>query len=146
MRILVQRALRGSVSVDQKIVASIEKGLLCLVGFSVDDDKVLNLSKVAQKLVDLRIFSDSQGKMNLSVRDIEGEVLLVSQFTLYADTSRGNRPGFDKAMKAQIAETYFSNFVEEVRKLHRRTQCGIFQAHMQVSLINDGPVTILLEY
>lgn len=84
--------------------------------------------------------------MNLSVRDRGGGILLVSQFTLYADTSRGNRPGFEKALKAQLANLYYSDFVEKVKQIYPHTQSGIFQAHMEISLINDGPVTLILEF
>lgn len=146
MRILVQRVQSASVTVEGRVVAAIGPGLLALVGFTGTDEGRVDLQRAARKLVDLRIFSDEAGKMNRSVRDVGGEILLVSQFTLYADTSRGNRPGFEQALAASKAQEYYRRFVEAVQTLVPNTQTGIFQAHMSVALTNDGPVTVLLEF
>lgn len=146
MRILVQRVQSASVTVEGSVVSAIGPGLLALVGFSGTDEGRVDLQKAARKLVDLRIFSDEAGKMNRSVRDVGGEILLVSQFTLYADTSLGNRPGFEQAMAASKAQEHYLRFVEAVQTLVPNTRTGIFQAHMSVALTNDGPVTVLLEF
>jgi len=145
MRVLVQRVLEAHVEVENKIVGKIRNGLLAFVGFKKDDG-VEQLIKASKKLISLRIFSDEQGKMNKAVQDIDGEILLISQFTLYSDTSRGNRPGFEAAMPAEEAEKLFQQFVLMVKGLFSKVQTGIFQADMKVKLINDGPVTIMLEF
>jgi D-tyrosyl-tRNA(Tyr) deacylase len=145
MRVLVQRVLEAHVEVENKIVGKIRNGLLAFVGFKKDDG-VEQLIKASKKLISLRIFSDEQGKMNKAVQDIDGEILLISQFTLYSDTSRGNRPGFEAAMPAEEAEKLFQQFVLMVKGLFPKVQTGIFQADMKVKLINDGPVTIMLEF
>jgi len=145
MRVLVQRVLEAHVEIENKIVGKIRNGLLAFVGFKKDDG-VEQLIKASKKLISLRIFSDEQGKMNKAVQDIDGEILLISQFTLYSDTSRGNRPGFEAAMPAEEAEKLFQQFVLMVKGLFPKVQTGIFQADMKVKLINDGPVTIMLEF
>jgi len=145
MRVLVQRVLEAHVEVENKIVGKIRNGLLAFIGFKKDDG-VEQLIKASKKLISLRIFSDEQGKMNKAVQDIDGEILLISQFTLYSDTSRGNRPGFEAAMPAEEAEKLFQQFVLMVKGLFPKVQTGIFQADMKVKLINDGPVTIMLEF
>ncbi|MBE6452710.1 MAG: D-tyrosyl-tRNA(Tyr) deacylase [Alphaproteobacteria bacterium] len=144
MKALLQRVSQASVSVDGKQVSSIKQGLLILLGVE-REDTTANAEYLARKSADLRIFEDAEGKMNLSVKDIKGEVLVVSQFTLAGDTSRGNRPGFDTAAKPDIANSHYLYFCECLKKHGLPVQTGIFQADMQVSLINDGPVTFMLE-
>lgn len=145
MKIVVQRVLNASVKVEGKIISSIQKGYLLLVGFHRLDtlDQVRYLAK---KVAKLRIFTDEQGKLNQSIQDIGGEVLSVSQFTLYGDTSDGNRPSFTDSLPPEEANQLYQAFNKELGKLlDKEIQTGIFQADMQVSLVNDGPVTILLE-
>jgi D-tyrosyl-tRNA(Tyr) deacylase len=143
MKLVIQRVSEARVVVDDKVVASIGKGLLVLVGFKTGDDNS-TLAAWAKKLVSLRIFSDEAGAMNLDLATVSGEILLVSQFTLYGDCSRGNRPSFVAALAYQGAEQLFGEFVAEVKKLCPRVQTGVFGAHMRVKLENDGPVTLIL--
>lgn len=144
MKIVVQRVKSASVKVNSEIVSSIDHGLLLLVGFE-KNDTMSDVLKLAKKVVSLRIFDDEDGKMNLSVQQVGGAILSVSQFTLAALTKKGNRPSFIEAMEPQLAQEYFKTFNEEVKKLGIEVKSGVFQAHMDVSLVNDGPVTILLE-
>ena len=144
MRAVVQRVSRGQVSVDNKVVASIHRGLVVLLGVSPTDTSQ-DAQALAEKVVNLRIFEDNAGKMNLSCLDVNGEILAVSQFTLYADTRRGRRPSFTGAAKPDLAEPLCERFVESLRAMGVSAQTGIFGAHMLVDLVNDGPVTILLE-
>lgn len=144
MRIVIQRVNSAQVEVAGEIIGKIGKGLLVLVGIGKNDDGS-SIEWLANKTVDLRIFEDENQKMNLSLRDIGGGILLVSQFTLYADCQRGRRPGFDQAALPEIAEKQFNEFVQAVKNLGITTQTGRFGADMQVSLVNDGPVTIILE-
>lgn len=144
MRAVVQRVSRGQVSVDNKVVASIHRGLVVLLGVSPTDTSQ-DAQALAEKVVNLRIFEDDAGKMNLSCLDVNGEILAVSQFTLYADTRRGRRPSFTGAAKPDLAEPLCERFVESLRAMGVSAQTGIFGAHMLVDLVNDGPVTILLE-
>ncbi len=144
MRAVVQRVSRGQVSVDNKVVASIQRGLVVLLGVSPTDTSQ-DAQALAEKVVNLRIFEDNAGKMNLSCLDVNGEILAVSQFTLYADTRRGRRPSFTGAAKPDLAEPLCERFVESLRAMGVSAQTGIFGAHMLVDLVNDGPVTILLE-
>ena len=144
MKIVVQRVKSASVKVNSEIVSSIDHGLLLLVGFE-KNDTMSDVLKLAKKVVSLRIFDDEDGKMNLSVQQVGGAILSVSQFTLAALTKKGNRPSFIEAMEPQLAVEYFETFNEEVKKLGIEVKSGVFQAHMDVSLVNDGPVTILLE-
>jgi len=141
---LIQRVSHASVEVDAEIVGEIGAGLLLLLGVQHHDD-----SKSADRLLDkvlrYRVFADSEGKMNLSVGDIGGGVLVVSQFTLAADTRKGLRPGFSNAADPKLAEELYNYFVARLGKRHPRFACGVFGANMQVSLLNDGPVTFLLE-
>jgi D-tyrosyl-tRNA(Tyr) deacylase len=139
MRALVQRVGRASVSVDGERISTIDKGLLVLLGVKADDTDE-HADKIARKLRALRIFEDSGGKMNLSVDDVEGEILCVSQFTLYGDTRKGNRPSFVQAAAPEDAERLY----ERVRKL-LGAEGGVFGAHMQIELLNDGPVTVLID-
>ena len=141
---LIQRVSRASVDISEKEVAAIGAGLMVLLGIHFDDtDK--EARKLAQKTVSLRVFDDDNGNMNLDVKSVEGGVLIVPNFTLAADTSRGNRPGFSTAMPPIDAEPLFELFAEETRGLTNIVQTGVFGADMQVSLVNDGPITISLE-
>lgn len=143
MRVVVQRVKSSSVKVDGKTVGSIDKGLLVLVGFT-HDDNIDKIKWMANKIVNLRIFDNEEGVMNKSVSDIGGSVLSVSQFTLYADANKGNRPSYINAMKQEDASSYYDIFNEEL-KSRINTETGIFRADMQVELINDGPITIVIE-
>ncbi|HTC94468.1 MAG TPA: D-aminoacyl-tRNA deacylase [Terriglobales bacterium] len=144
MRAVIQRVSRASVRVDGKIVGQIGRGLLVLLGVSRTDTEAA-ADYLAEKIAGLRIFEDPDGKMNLSVADIKGAVLLVSQFTLYGDVRRGKRPSFDAAAPAEQARKLYEYMIERLRGLGIPCQTGIFQAVMQVELVNDGPVTILLD-
>jgi D-tyrosyl-tRNA(Tyr) deacylase len=144
MRAVVQRVASASVSVDGKSIASMDQGLLVLLGVGPADTEEIAL-QLARKIAALRIFPDTDGKMNLSVREAGGTAIVVSQFTLYADTRKGNRPSFIGAAAPELASPLCDRFVEFLSVEGIPTQSGEFGAHMQVSLINDGPVTILLE-
>ena len=144
MRVLVQRVSSASVSVDGREVAAVGRGFLALVGVT-HADTVETARRLAAKLVKLRVFEDDAGLMNLALGDVGGGLLAVSQFTLYADTRKGNRPGFTDAAPPQQGERLYEAFVAEVRAAGVPVETGIFGAHMRVELVNDGPVTILLE-
>ena len=144
MRALVQRVSEASVSVEGETVGAIGAGLLVLLGFSADDSDE-DASYIVGKTVNLRIFADDEGRFNRSALDIGAELLLVSQFTLYADTRRGRRPSFSSAAPPERAEAAFAHAVELFRQSGLRVQTGVFQAHMMVSSTNDGPVTIMLD-
>ena len=144
MRLVVQRVRRASVDVGGRRIAEIERGLLLLVGIAPEDAGV-DLEKAAGKIVDLRIFEDDAGKMNRSLRDVEGQLLAVSQFTLYGDARKGRRPSFVGAAPPEIAEPLFDAFVDAIRGQGVRVETGRFGAKMAVELVNDGPVTLLLE-
>ncbi len=146
MRVLVQRVGRASVSVDSATVGAVGTGLLALVGCRTDDS-IDQVRWLADKLVHLRIFEDEEGRMNRSVRDIGGGILIVPQFTLYANVHKGRRPGFDDTMAPEAAEALIGRFVEIVRERAPGVSVatGQFGAHMMIDLVNDGPVTILLE-
>ena len=144
MRAVVQRVSKSSVSIDGKDVANIGLGLNILLGVGPDDDEE-KARQLAYKIAHLRIFSDSEGKMNLSVKDVQGEAIIVSQFTLYANTQKGHRPSFVGAAGPEIASPLCDRFVELLRQEGVPCQTGVFGAHMQVVISNDGPVTILLE-
>ena len=140
----MQRVNNASVVVDKKEISSICAGFLALVGIEKNDTRQ-TVEYLAKKTANLRIFEDENGKMNLSILDIKGKILAVSQFTLAGDTANGNRPGFENAAKPEIAKPMYEYFVECLRGYGIDVCCGIFQADMQVSLINDGPVTFMLE-
>lgn len=144
MRVLIQRVTRASVTVEGSVTGEIGNGLLALIGIAAADT-TKEADYLADKMVNLRIFSDDQGRMNLSALDIQGELLLVSQFTLYGECRKGRRPGFDAAAPPAAAKELYEYFVRKVAEKGLRVQTGVFQAHMEVSLLNDGPVTLLLE-
>jgi D-tyrosyl-tRNA(Tyr) deacylase len=144
MRAVVQRVSRASVEVEGKIVGQIDRGLLVLLGVAKNDAEAA-ADSLAQKIAGLRIFEDPEGKMNLSVDEIGGAVLAVSQFTLFGDVRRGKRPSFIAAAPPELARRLYEYFVERIRAHGLRCETGIFQAMMKVSLVNDGPVTILLD-
>ena len=144
MRIVIQRVKRASVSVEEKVVGSIQKGFLVLIGVGQGDDEA-TADKYMKKLLGLRIFEDENGKTNCSLKDVDGELLLVSQFTLYASCRKGNRPSFTQAGDPKKAEELYEYIIKECNKEIDVVQTGIFGAHMEVALINDGPFTVVLE-
>jgi len=144
MRAVVQRVSRASVAVEGKITGQIGRGFLVLLGVA-KSDTAADADHLAEKISGLRIFEDSGGKMNLALADVNGAVLAVSQFTLHGDVRRGKRPSFDSAAPPDQARKLYEYFVERVRALGLRCETGVFQAMMQVELVNDGPVTILLD-
>ena len=143
MKIVIQRVKRASVSIDSELYNQIQQGLLLLVGVAPDDAQE-DVEYAARKIANMRIFSDAEGKMNLSVKDIEGEILSISQFTLFADTKKGNRPAFTGAAKPDMASDFYDAFNQKLAQ-EVPVQTGIFGADMQVELVNDGPVTIILD-
>ena len=145
MRVVIQKVTQASVSIENQIVASIDKGLLVLVGIE-DGDTNEDIAWLSSKIVNLRIFDDANGVMNLSVKEVEGEVLIVSQFTLHASTKKGNRPSYIKAARPEVAIPIYEAFIKQVETLlGKKVPTGQFGAMMQVSLCNDGPVTILID-
>ncbi|MGN1330189.1 MAG: D-aminoacyl-tRNA deacylase [Clostridia bacterium] len=144
MKLVIQRVNNASVTVDKKITGKIEKGFLVLLGVTHSDTKE-TADYLVKKLCNLRVFMDENEKMNLSIKDIDGELLVVSQFTLYADCQKGNRPSFVNSAKPDIANELYEYFVEKCKSEVKNVQTGIFGAHMKVELLNDGPVTIILE-
>lgn len=144
MRIVIQRVKRASVSVEEKVVGSIQKGFLVLIGVGQGDDEA-TADKYMKKLLGLRIFEDENGKTNLSLKDVNGELLMVSQFTLYANCKKGNRPSFIEAGEPHMAEKLYEYMIQEAKKSVPVVEHGIFGADMKVSLINDGPFTIILD-
>ncbi len=143
MKIVVQRVIKSSVEVDKKIVGKIDKGLMLLVSFTKTDTEK-NIDWMVNKVLNLRIFDDNSGIMNKSVLDVEGSILSISQFTLYGDANKGNRPSYINALNGDEAIKLYNLFNEKLKE-HIKVETGIFGADMKVSLINDGPVTILLE-
>ena len=144
MKVVIQRVSESDVKVDGKIVGEIGNGLMLLVGIDENDTET-DADWLVQKILNLRIFGDEDGKLNLSVQDVRGEILCISQFTLIADYKKGNRPSFIKAAKPDKAIPLFDYFKEEISKSGLKTESGIFGADMKVSLINDGPVTIVMD-
>lgn len=144
MRVVLQRAFSGKVVVDDKTIGEIGKGIVALVGFgATDDEKAMDY--MIDKVTNLRIFEDEQDKMNLSVKDIDGEVLIVPNFTLYGDCRRGRRPSYSSGAPVKEASVLFETFVNKFRASYPKIATGQFQADMKVTLLNDGPVTLLLD-
>ncbi len=144
MKVIVQRVMKAHCVVDQETVSAIGQGFVLLVGFE-QGDQMEQLEWMAQKIAKLRIFEDHQEKMNLDLQQVQGEILSISQFTLAAEVTKGNRPSFVKAMEAQQAQSYFTIFNEKLRSQGLVVKEGVFQAHMEIHLVNDGPVTIIIE-
>lgn len=144
MKLLVQRVANANVKVDDKIVGKVDKGFLVLCGVTHTDTKE-TADYLVKKLLNLRVFEDENEKMNLSLKQVNGELLIVSQFTLYADTSSGNRPSFINAAKPDMANELYEYFCSQCAKEGIHVEKGVFGTHMEVSLLNDGPVTIMLE-
>lgn len=144
MKLVIQRVANAQVEVDKKIVGKINKGYLVLFGVK-EGDTIDQADALAEKLCKLRIFEDEDEKMNLSINDVEGELLIVSQFTLYANCEKGNRPSFVEAMEPKKANEMYEYFIERCKEKVKKVERGIFGADMKVTLLNDGPVTIILE-
>ena len=145
MRVVIQRVSEASVRVEKRLFSSISKGILVLIGIE-DSDSIEDIDWLVKKIVQLRIFDDDDGVMNLSVQDIEGEIMVVSQFTLHANTKKGNRPSYIRASKPDFAVPMYEKFVQKSEEmLGRKVRTGIFGAMMDVSLVNDGPVTIIID-
>ena len=145
MRAILQRVTQASVTVDDKITGSIKTGLLILLGIE-DADTDDDITRLSSKIVNLRIFNDAQGVMNLSIKEVNGEIMLVSQFTLYADSKKGNRPSYIRASKPPIAISLYEKMITALSNgLGKQVQTGIFGADMKVALVNDGPVTIFID-
>ena len=143
MIIVLQRVSQASVTIDNLVHSSIEKGFVALVGFQPNDNDE-DLALMVRKITNIRIFDDEKGALNKSISDINGDILLVPNFTLAADTTRGNRPGFSTAMPPDIAKPMFEKFIDDVSSAYPKVASGVFGADMKVSLINDGPITISL--
>ena len=145
MRAVIQRVNSATVSIDQQVSGSINKGLLVLLGIE-DADTEEDIAWLSSKIVNLRIFNDDQGVMNLSLKEVNGNILLVSQFTLHASTRKGNRPSYIRASKPQVAIPLYEKMIYQLEKdLEQKIQTGVFGADMQVELVNDGPVTIIID-
>ena len=145
MKVVIQRVSSASVTIETEIVANIQRGLLVLVGIE-DDDSQEDINWLSQKIINLRIFGDENEVMNLSVKDIQGEIIIVSQFTIHASTKKGNRPSYIKASKPETAIPLYEKFVKQMEfELGKKIQTGKFGANMKVSLVNDGPVTIIID-
>jgi len=144
LKVLLQRVKKASVSIADELVGKIGQGLVVFVGVA-SGDTVEDINYLAQKVLNLRIFADSEGKFNLSVLDISGELLVISQFTLLADTRKGRRPSFVEAAPPEIAEKLFNQFLEQLKSSGLKVESGRFQQYMQVEILNDGPVTVTLD-
>ncbi|CUS26301.1 D-tyrosyl-tRNA(Tyr) deacylase [Paucilactobacillus oligofermentans DSM 15707 = LMG 22743] len=144
MRVLLQKVNHAKVTIAGEVVGSIQKGYTLLVGIAPDDTEA-NLDYLVRKIVNVRIFEDEEGKMNLALKDVDGEILSISQFTLYADTKKGNRPGFSNAAGPELAEPLYQQFNDKLRAAGVHVETGHFGAEMQVELENDGPTTIWYE-
>ncbi len=144
MRAIIQRVKWVKLNIDSNLYSEINNGLLVFLGVS-EDDNITDLNYIKNKIVGLRIFEDSNDKMNLSVKDVKGEVMVVSQFTLFGDARKGNRPNFMRAAKQEKAEKIYNQFVEEIKKNIDIVKTGVFGADMKIELLNDGPVTIQLD-
>ena len=144
MKVLIQRVIEASVNVDGKLISQIEKGFLVFVGITHNDNKEI-ANYLVKKVTNLRVFEDENGKMNLSLKDVNGKLLIVSQFTLYGNCENGNRPSFIEAAKSDEANKLYEYFCEKCKETGIEVQKGIFGADMKINLINDGPVTIMIE-
>ena len=144
LRILIQRSLQSSVEVNQQTIGSIDKGLVILVGVSHEDD-ASDVEYCVRKIANLRLFEDEDGKTNLSLKDVQGEILSISQFSLFANTKKGNRPSFIRAAQPDHANQLYEDFNEQLRALGFKVETGEFGADMQVKIINDGPMTLLID-
>ena len=144
MRFVIQRVTEATVTIDQSVVGAIQKGFLVLIGVSNEDTRAI-ADKMVKKLIGLRIFEDAEGKTNLALKDVDGQLLLVSQFTLYADCKKGNRPSFINAGNPTLARELYEYIIEECKKEISVVQTGEFGAEMKISLCNDGPFTIVLD-
>ena len=144
MKFVIQRVTHADVTVDEKVIGSIKKGFLVLIGVSHGDTKEI-ADKMVKKLIGMRIFEDENKKTNLSLDQVDGELLLISQFTLYADCKKGNRPSFTGAGAPDMAEELYEYIISECKKEIKKVECGSFGADMKVSLLNDGPFTIVLD-
>ncbi|MDO4499842.1 MAG: D-aminoacyl-tRNA deacylase [Erysipelotrichaceae bacterium] len=144
MRLVIQRVSEASCTVDGVVTGEIKTGFMVLVGIGLDDNVEI-VEKMANKFAKLRVFEDEQGKMNLALKDVGGDVLSISQFTLYADCSKGNRPSFNLAMRGEDATKLYEHFNECLRSLGLKVEIGIFGADMKIRLLNDGPVTIIMD-
>lgn len=144
MRFVIQRVTRASCTVEGKVTGKIDKGFLVLIGISADDTKEI-ADKMIKKLIGMRIFDDENGKTNLALSDVGGELLLISQFTLYADCKKGNRPSFTKAGGPDMANELYEYIIAECDKQYGKVQRGIFGADMKIELLNDGPFTVILD-
>ena len=145
MKLVVQRVKKSNLKIKNKLYSSINAGMVILIGISKNDNYEM-AKELAKKIIKLRIFNDDNGKMNKNIMEIKGEVLVVSQFTLYADTNKGNRPSFINAAKPELAISLYNHFIDELQKLiSSKVRTGKFGADMKIELINDGPVTIILE-
>lgn len=144
MKFVIQRVTRASVTVDEKIVGQIGKGFLVLIGVGKEDTKE-DADRLIKKMIQLRIFEDENGKTNLGLQDVDGELLLISQFTLYADCKKGNRPSFINAGSPELAENLYEYIIAECKSKIKTVERGVFGGDMKVELLNDGPFTIILE-
>lgn len=144
MRAVVQRVIQGNVEVDQKLVGSIQKGLVVLLGVS-EKDTMEDVAYMTDKILNLRVFDDEDGKMNYSLLEVKGELLIVSQFTLYGDCRKGRRPNYMAAAKPEKADELYKELVKACRAQQVKTETGVFQADMKVHIENDGPVTLILD-
>ena len=144
MKFVIQRVTEASVTIDRAVTGTIQKGFLVLIGISQEDDRAI-ADKMIKKLIGLRIFEDSQGKTNLALKDVDGQLLLVSQFTLYADCRKGNRPSFVRAGNPALARELYEYIIAECKKEIPVVQTGEFGADMKISLCNDGPFTVILD-
>ena len=144
MKVVVQRCKRAKVNVNNQVVGAINEGVMLLVGFT-QNDSLKEIKYLADKVINLRIFDDENGVMNKSLKDVNGSILSISQFTLYADTSRGRRPSYIKALNGKEASNLYDKFNEELKNHNIHVETGIFGSEMEVDFINDGPITIILE-
>ncbi len=144
MKIVIQRVLNAKLTIDSKLVSSISKGEVLLVSFTNDDNQIV-VDKMIEKLLKLRIFEDETGKTNLSIDQINGELLAVSQFTLYANLAKGNRPSFENCLNSEKARELYNYFASQLVKKYEKTCFGVFQADMKIDLVNDGPFTVILD-